>query len=922
MHVTPLRDVNRVFAILLTISFPLNLGAQTTLQRDANGRVIITNVNPAPAETAKAPSPQPVTTNSQNATPSPAMSVPSPVVPVFPSMAAHLPARLIEGRSSTTRAEFGDPSVSLALYKDADGKLFAVRPPHVEDHVDALFVADAKPLISQPRLAGVYLYSLGADHPPPPVAEGIEPQDEIINYYLGSDTAQWHTGVRVYSGVVLHNIDHSVDLTVTMGDTNDHYRITAQPGVEMARIVAQFPNAAAAEFLADGGIVTWGQRVRVASPGPRAWQPRADGGEDAVDVHWRPFYGSSPSEIAGFVFGAFDRTRPLNIDFDLPRVVSPDEIGLGPPFGITGAVATGPDGSLIIASKSRTTGYGIFQFVGRSDAQDDVVVRKFAPNGQPVFSTVIGGTADDGFTLGREPMLSVATDREGNVLVAAGTYYADLPVTATASAGSLGILFVKLGKHGERLDARFDGDLGTPSRIVVARDATVAVIGSGTSPRLEKAINATGFVTVGGQANSAYVAVVAPLRGDSIVYATRMGSLSAPRAVAWEADGKLLVGGGAFAAGGKAPDLPAIGGAQSKFNGSMEGFVIKLDPSRTGARSVLASTFIGGPDTSPEVDEAVSALAVDRDGNVYAGGTTTDAFPTTPNAWQAERRGPDDAFVCKFDGALHAIRWATLIGGSNREQISSIVVDDDERVTVVGTTWSPEFPQVLAPNARNVDRNGSVFVAGLNSIGTKLLWSNVLPAGNKLLNAAVPAHGDIVVPQRRWIFDNPEIPFKIGSTALDASYVIVGRPSDRQGPSIVSVKSHMASGLEISGSGFTPDSRVLVGREAAGDIQFVSASLLRASVPSGAHDDLLEVSVVNPDGTSATRDLLWRSIVSRVVPDGLRGRPIVAAIAGAAIVLLILVALRRRRRPRKRQPITSGRVPIPRSGPPNRNGRS
>jgi hypothetical protein len=903
MHVTPLRGVNRVFAILLTISLPPNLGAQTTLQRDANGRVIITNVNPAPAETAK-----------------PSLS---PVVPMFQSMAAHLPARLTEGRSSTTRAEFGDPSVSLALYKDAGGKLFAVRPPHAENHGDASFVADAKPLVSESRLAGVYLYSLSADHPPPPVAEGIGPQDEVINDYLGSDTARWHTGVRVYSGVVLHNIDSGVDLTVNLGETNDHYRITAHPGVEMARIVAQFPNGAAAEFLADGGIVTWGQRVRVASPGPHAWQPRADGGEDAVDVHWRPFSGSSPSEIAGFVFSAFDQTRPLNIDFDLPRVVSPDEIGMGPHLGITGAAATGPDGSLIVASKSRTTGFGLFQFVDRSDAQADVVVRKFAPNGQPVFSTVIGGTADDGFTLGGEPMLSVATDREGNVLVAAGTYYAELPVTsATASAGSLGILFVKLGKRGELLDARFDGDLGTPSRLVVARDATVAVIGSGTSPRLEKAITATGFVTAGGQAISSYVAVVAPLRGNSIIYATRMGSLSAPRAVAWEADGKLLVGGSAFATGAKAPGLPTRGGAQSKFNGSMEGFVIKLDPSRTRAHSVLASTFIGGPDTSPEVDEAVSALAVDRDGNVYAGGTTTDAFPTTPNAWQAERRGPDDAFVCKFDGALHAIRWATLIGGSNREQISSMVVDDDERVTVVGTTWSTEFPQLLAPSARAVDRNGSVFVAGLNSIGTKLLWSNVLPAENKLLNAAAPAHGDIVVPQRRWIFDNPEIPFKIGSTALDASYVIVSGPSDRQGPSIVAVKSNIASVLEISGSGFTPDSRVLVGRKPAGNFRFVSASLLRASVPPGAADDVLEVSVVNPDGTSATRDLTRRSIASRVAPGGLRGRPIVAAMAGATLVLLILVAVRRRRRPRKPQPITSGRLPIPRSGPPNRNGRS
>jgi hypothetical protein len=70
---------------------------------------------------------------------------------------------------------------------------------------------------------------------------------------------------------------------------------------------------------------------------------------------------------------------------------------------------------------------------------------------------------------------------------------------------------------------------------------------------------------------------------------------------------------------------------------------------------------IGGKNS----DEAF-AIALDKDGNVYAAGLTSSAdFPTTPAALKKSLEAMDrqDAFVCKLDPQGRELVYATLLGG-------------------------------------------------------------------------------------------------------------------------------------------------------------------------------------------------------------------------------------------------------------------
>src|SRR5206468_5770928 len=90
-----------------------------------------------------------------------------------------------------------------------------------------------------------------------------------------------------------------------------------------------------------------------------------------------------------------------------------------------------------------------------------------------------------------------------------------------------------------------------------------------------------------------------------------------------------------------------------------DAFVAKLDPTQSGAASLLYSTYLGG-----DADDAGEGIAVDAFGSVYVKGTTASSnFPTTPGAFQPQLRGPSDAFVTKLNTTGSALVYSTYGGG-------------------------------------------------------------------------------------------------------------------------------------------------------------------------------------------------------------------------------------------------------------------
>lgn len=113
-------------------------------------------------------------------------------------------------------------------------------------------------------------------------------------------------------------------------------------------------------------------------------------------------------------------------------------------------------------------------------------------------------------------------------------------------------------------------------------------------------------------------------------------------------------------------------------------FVVKLDPSATGAGQRAYSTYLGGLGDETEGGDIVA----DDSGKLWVTGDTTStssSFPVDdPMVVQPENAGGADGYVVAVDTTLTGAasrRWSTFLGGSEDDAGSGIAVDS------LGTVW-------------------------------------------------------------------------------------------------------------------------------------------------------------------------------------------------------------------------------------------
>ena len=161
--------------------------------------------------------------------------------------------------------------------------------------------------------------------------------------------------------------------------------------------------------------------------------------------------------------------------------------------------------------------------------------------------------------------------------------------------------------------------------------------------------------------------------------------------------------GNAYVAG-KSCSSDFIGGTNFKgTTNSCDAYVTKLDP--TG-QTVLWTTFIAGAAPVPNPATATAnGVAVDASGNVYVVGTTNFfdlPLLTTPGPTDhtsAYNGGDSDAFISILNSSGSLVR-ETYLGGNNIDQGFGIAVDQQQNVSVVGQTCSPDFPAYNAIEAK------------------------------------------------------------------------------------------------------------------------------------------------------------------------------------------------------------------------------
>jgi hypothetical protein len=104
-------------------------------------------------------------------------------------------------------------------------------------------------------------------------------------------------------------------------------------------------------------------------------------------------------------------------------------------------------------------------------------------------------------------------------------------------------------------------------------------------------------------------------------------------------EGNMLIAGFTYS-----NDFPTTSGAikPTKGGSNKDGFFTKLNADGT---SLLYSTFVGGDD-----DDHLQSVCIDGSGNIFlAGLSSSNDFPTTPDAYDRELDGGSDIIAMKLD---------------------------------------------------------------------------------------------------------------------------------------------------------------------------------------------------------------------------------------------------------------------------------
>lgn len=169
----------------------------------------------------------------------------------------------------------------------------------------------------------------------------------------------------------------------------------------------------------------------------------------------------------------------------------------------------------------------------------------------------------------------------------------------------------------------------------------------------------------------------------------------------------------------------------------------------------------------------------DNEGNLYSGGTVfgTD-FPATTGAFQVKFEGLVDVSIMKFTPDGSDLVYATFLGGNNTDLPTSLIVNSQKELLILGTTSSPNFPirtnafqTKFAGGARTTPISGlelvngsDLFISKLSADGKQLLASTFVGGSG---NDGVSVTDEVVIRNYGDSFRG-----EIGVDANDRVYIV------------------------------------------------------------------------------------------------------------------------------------------------------
>ena len=138
--------------------------------------------------------------------------------------------------------------------------------------------------------------------------------------------------------------------------------------------------------------------------------------------------------------------------------------------------------------------------------------------------------------------------------------------------------------------------------------------------------------------------------------------------------------------------------------------------------TVDLTTYVGG--TGSDFGDAVAVDSADN--IVVIGRTSASDYPTTVGAYDVSANGSTDVVVSKLSEDGSSLLWSTYLGGSASDEPVEVAVDGSDRVVVVGSTTSANFPVTGGVHDTTANGNYDAFVSRLAADGASLVSSTYL----------------------------------------------------------------------------------------------------------------------------------------------------------------------------------------------------
>jgi len=338
----------------------------------------------------------------------------------------------------------------------------------------------------------------------------------------------------------------------------------------------------------------------------------------------------------------------------------------------------------------------------------------------PTGSTLLYSTYFNGS--GTDRLNAVAVGTNGNAFITGSTTSPDFPIIlATALQNTNNVTGSQIGTAFlSRIDPSQSGvpslvystylggskeDAGLGVAVDFAFNAYV--VGSTSSLDFPQPSPKNGFQqTLKNPSGNAFVATIDTTQPARLVYSTYLGgSPNGQGSSPGDVGASIAVpaaGGLAYITGYTyATDFPTVAPLDTHSNTPFQKAIIaQLDTTKSGAASLLYSTYFGGTvftvgSAQPGADLGFG-IAIDSLKNIFVAGTTSSAdFPVTPGAPQPTKIGTQNAFLSELNPAGSAVLFSTYLGGST-DAAESVALDGATPANAyIGGVTAGNFPTTV-----------------------------------------------------------------------------------------------------------------------------------------------------------------------------------------------------------------------------------